>query len=90
MTPFGQALRQAREFRGLTQEELGGASEATQNNISRMERGRAVKSSTIQKMADALEVDFICCDEGWDFVSRWMEAPRTRAMVYRGPREVEG
>lgn len=52
-------LRQARQRRGLTQEELEALSGVQQANISAIERG-AVKdpnSSTVMKLAAALDID---------------------------------
>jgi len=53
-----QALLQAREGRGLTQEQLAAAAGSTFSTISRLERGLVVPTlSTINKLAQALDVD---------------------------------
>lgn len=53
-----QALLQAREGRGLTQEQLAAAAGSTFSTISRLERGLVVPTlSTINKLAQALDMD---------------------------------
>jgi len=53
-----QALLQAREGRGLTQEQLAAAAGLTFSTISRLERGLVVPTlSTINKLAQALDGD---------------------------------
>jgi transcriptional regulator with XRE-family HTH domain len=54
----GQALKDARESRGLTQEQLAVAAGATFGTISKLERGAPgePRLSTITKIAEALEV----------------------------------
>jgi transcriptional regulator with XRE-family HTH domain len=54
---FGQALRQTRQGRGISQEQLGLSSDFDRTYISLVERG--IRSPTIRalvKMAEALEV----------------------------------
>jgi transcriptional regulator with XRE-family HTH domain len=52
-------LREARQRRGLTQEQLESLSGVTQANISAIERGAVQdpNSSTLIKLADALGLD---------------------------------
>lgn len=54
---FGKNLRQARDKRGLTQEELGFRAGLDRTEISLLERGkREPRLGTLIKLADALEV----------------------------------
>jgi XRE family transcriptional regulator, fatty acid utilization regulator len=54
----GQALRAAREAKGLTQEQLAAAIDGTFGTISKLERGVGgePRLSTITKLARALDV----------------------------------
>ena len=55
---IGRNLRQLREDRLLTQEELGEAAGVSRDQISRIERNEVdPRFSTIRKLAKALDVD---------------------------------
>jgi len=60
MTTIGQRLRDARERRFMTQEELGKRANVQSVTISRIENGRQAsrpRISTIRKLAEALGDD---------------------------------
>lgn len=60
MTTIGQRLREVRERRMMTQEELGERAGVQSVTISRIENGRQAsrpRMSTIRKLADALGED---------------------------------
>jgi transcriptional regulator with XRE-family HTH domain len=55
---IGRNLRQLREDRLLTQEELGEAAGVSRDQISRIERNEVdPRFSTIRKLAKALDID---------------------------------
>ncbi len=58
MSTVGGRLRQARERRVMSQEDLARAADVTEATISRIENGHAQpRPSTIRKLAGALNVD---------------------------------
>ncbi len=55
---FGRNVREARDQRGWTQEELAHRSDLSPVQISRIERGaREIRLSTLIKLIEALEID---------------------------------
>jgi len=55
---FGRVLREVRDSRGLTQEQLGELTDLTSESISLFERGlRQPRLETILRLAAALEVE---------------------------------
>ena len=59
METIGTRLRQARERRVLTQEDLSQLAGVTEATISRMENGKSgpTRPSTVRKLAEALGVE---------------------------------
>jgi XRE family transcriptional regulator, regulator of sulfur utilization len=54
---FGQAVRQLRERRGWSQEELAARAELNRSYLGEIERGAAMPSlATVAKLAGALEI----------------------------------
>ena len=51
---FGSRIRQAREARGWSQEELATRSAVSRPSIARIERGDDVSTATLGKVASAL------------------------------------
>jgi transcriptional regulator with XRE-family HTH domain len=57
LVPLGEAVRQFRKARGLTQEDLSGLTELHRNHIGGLERGeRNITIKTVLALAQALEV----------------------------------
>ena len=56
---LGLALCEARERRGLTQQDIEARAGIPQETLSRIERGRMPSLGTLQKIADALGVQFV-------------------------------
>lgn len=54
---IGEAVRVAREERGLTQLELAAAAETSRLSIIRIEQGTQVKTGTLAKVVDALGLE---------------------------------
>jgi putative transcriptional regulator len=59
VTPVKLRLKELRDAKGLTQDQLAELSGVDQGNISKIERGqtKGVDFLTLEKLADALEVD---------------------------------
>lgn len=51
---FGTRIRQARQARGWSQEELGARANVSRPTIARIERGDDVSTATLVKVASAL------------------------------------
>ncbi|NMR32098.1 helix-turn-helix transcriptional regulator [Arthrobacter sp. SF27] len=51
---FGTRIRQARQSRGWSQEELGARADVSRPTIARIERGDDVSTATLVKVASAL------------------------------------
>ncbi|KEZ00394.1 XRE family transcriptional regulator [Sphingobium indicum] len=57
LVPLGEAVRQLRKARGLTQEDLSGLTELHRNHIGGIERGeRNITIKTMLALARALDV----------------------------------
>ncbi len=54
---LGDAIREAREARGWSQQELAAASGVSRPTIARMEAGQGVSTTTLVKLATALRLD---------------------------------
>ena len=58
LVPLGEAVRQFRKERGLTQEDLSGLTELHRNHIGGIERGeRNITIKTVLALARALNVE---------------------------------
>ena len=57
--PAGQMLRARRRFSGLDQRELARRAGLDQSDVSRIERGLDSRSSTLGRLARALECDLV-------------------------------
>lgn len=66
---FGDALRELRKQRKMSQEELGKKIGATKQSISRYESGRVPDVETIMALAEALEVPFSTLIQDYDWNS---------------------
>lgn len=57
LVAIGEAVRIAREGRGLTQLELAAAADTSRLSIIRIEQGTQVKTGTLAKVVDALGLE---------------------------------
>jgi transcriptional regulator with XRE-family HTH domain len=56
---IGDAIRQARIAKGLSQDELASALSVTQATVSRAEQGKDSRLSTLIEIARALDLEFV-------------------------------
>ena len=61
---FGAAVREARIRRGWTQEQLRQAAGVSRPTIARIERGYNVSTTSVDKVARALELTIAVEDDG--------------------------
>lgn len=65
---IGEAVKLAREARGLTQTSLAEEIRMQKCSLSRIEHHHvSPRSSTVEALAAALKVRFVCGPYGWNF-----------------------
>lgn len=67
----GEAIRQARKAKNLTQEELGERLGVKKAQISRLERGKSITLSTLSRVLKAMDIPTALDMQGIGRVALW-------------------